>query len=227
MSAVSFDFKHSFSRRALALPLVIIALVASVAAFALPITAHADGPRAAPCIPDPDTGNCIEPSYVLDNIIFVGGGSMILAPGTSQHIVFTVDPQVANLTGIAKLDIVGQNPKLHTSANYPWETDSCGAEVTAYSWCCELWTYGADQEYNYDGQYVTATNYDRTAEVHHPYWRFDGHNNPVRGSCCGGNPYSVWVDFVGRFGGSYGSHTGKISADMYADGTCRPSWDVR
>jgi hypothetical protein len=153
---------------------------------------------------------------------------MNLAPGTSQHVILTVDPQVADLTGIAKLEVTGENAKIHTSTSYPWETDRCGAWVTASSWCCELWTYEANQEYNFDGQYVTATNYDRFVEVHHWNWGFDGHDDPVRGSCCGGNSYAAWVDFVGHFSGSgYGSHSGKISADMYADGTCRADWEVR
>jgi hypothetical protein len=223
MYAVRYESKYFSNMRVLAFPLILSALVLGAATFFSPPTA-----QAAPCIPDPDTGNCIEPGYVLDNTVLVSAGSMRLAPGTSQHLVITVDPQAANVTGIAKLDIIGENVRVHTAANYPWETDSCGAEVTAYSWCCELWTYGADQEYNYDGQYVTATNYDRVAEIHHPYWSFNGHNNPARGSCCNGNPYTEWVDFVGRFSGpGYGGHTAKISADMYADGTCRASWDVR
>jgi hypothetical protein len=105
-----------------------------------------------------------------------------------------------------------------------YQYDSCGAEVTGRSWCCDLFSFSADQDYSYNGTYVYDDQYHTSSAVHHGAWSFAGLNPVKYGWCCASTgPSAFWKDFSANFKSNTQRVTTWVSANVYADGTCRPS----
>ncbi|HEY0069603.1 MAG TPA: hypothetical protein VGE04_06500 [Chloroflexia bacterium] len=205
--------------------LVVTILVVTVSLTMTPLapTGYADSEVTETCYPEPLGCSILSP---LDGVHLFAPVHFVLAPGTSQKVTVAVDPDLEKITGISFFEIEGQNVKEppRYGSGSGWLTDSCSVELTGQSWCCDLFTYFIEQEYNFNGDNVDDTFVRRSASTHHYQWHFAGHGPDFRASCCAGNGQ---VEVAKRMEGQFYSTTQDVTAwgEFYlnSSGTCEIS----